>query len=615
MPIKVRCQECQKALKLPDAAAGKSVKCPGCSAKIRVPAGSRQRAKAPAKEKSSDFLSALGQLSHEDVNNRICPRCGTQLYEGESECHNCGVDYETGQLSERRQKLANQTGPDPAEYYKGVFHDVVKFPFKNGKLSAVYGFVFCLIYLMGTLCWYTMIGSASSTLGLFSFATLMIATSVPVGMGVGLCKDLIFYTFKSNTKRALQSQKKKKFVSSKFDFFLAAQNGFKLAIWYFTTAVPILIILSPIMLIGILVLMFTTGIQGIGLSLVTGIPSAVGLLVAALGIPIAVAHFAMPIENPAWNPIQIFKTVKRIPFALFYWLFVCLLTMLVPLVLFMGAYLYFQSDIQEVVADLEFNREVKVAKMIVPGMPEFNANIKKWQAEEERLINYEPVLIAESCLLLLVFIPGFLLPGLVKLTSSLIYYHDPSLELIKDAKDTVYKVFDRDKFLPIPKNSQATMIVVIVGLINMIPFVLTHLMTAFDASIDTEFIYPVLGLFFSSFGGPSILFLQGCCRVLEKARKPGLSIVIWPIGFWHLFKIAGVSVIWYMLIFVPVLNIVAFFYLSLKLAERFDKPIWFGLGMGMFPPIFYHQLGTSMTARARRLADDPPKEYDPEDAY
>ncbi len=37
MPIQIRCQ-CGKALKIPDNAAGKAVKCPGCGKTMKVPA-------------------------------------------------------------------------------------------------------------------------------------------------------------------------------------------------------------------------------------------------------------------------------------------------------------------------------------------------------------------------------------------------------------------------------------------------------------------------------------------------------------------------------------------------------------------------------------------------
>ena len=49
MPVKVRCQSCEKVFAAPDAARGKLVKCPGCEGKVKVPAGDGAKSSAGAK--------------------------------------------------------------------------------------------------------------------------------------------------------------------------------------------------------------------------------------------------------------------------------------------------------------------------------------------------------------------------------------------------------------------------------------------------------------------------------------------------------------------------------------------------------------------------------------
>ena len=93
MPVKVRCQSCEKVFAAPDAARGKLVKCPGCEEKVKVPAGDGAKSGATAKpagkkpapakakkdEHHDDHEHALKNLDldgAEDENTRVCPKCG-----------------------------------------------------------------------------------------------------------------------------------------------------------------------------------------------------------------------------------------------------------------------------------------------------------------------------------------------------------------------------------------------------------------------------------------------------------------------------------------------------------------------------------------------------------
>ncbi|TWU21151.1 hypothetical protein Pla52o_41850 [Novipirellula galeiformis] len=134
MPIKMTCQ-CGKALNIPDAAAGKAVKCPGCQTVLRVPASGAAAASGPAKTgpaKTAPAGSALAKpqrpaapqqaarrpapaapvavdTSMDDLFNEegfsqqvaaICPACRAEMQADAVLCTKCGFNKQTGtQLS------------------------------------------------------------------------------------------------------------------------------------------------------------------------------------------------------------------------------------------------------------------------------------------------------------------------------------------------------------------------------------------------------------------------------------------------------------------------------------------------------------------------------------
>jgi phage FluMu protein Com len=66
--MQITCASCGKKLKVPDTAAGKKVKCPGCEAVIRIPASEAATAASPPERLPTATSSAA------DLNLR-CPKC------------------------------------------------------------------------------------------------------------------------------------------------------------------------------------------------------------------------------------------------------------------------------------------------------------------------------------------------------------------------------------------------------------------------------------------------------------------------------------------------------------------------------------------------------------
>ncbi len=106
MPIRVKCT-CGKALSIPDTAAGKVVKCPGCGKSLRIPGGAAATpAKAapakpaPAKPAPDPVASGIGDLLAEEgmdqIVEAVCPACRAEMKADAVLCVKCGYHKESG---------------------------------------------------------------------------------------------------------------------------------------------------------------------------------------------------------------------------------------------------------------------------------------------------------------------------------------------------------------------------------------------------------------------------------------------------------------------------------------------------------------------------------------
>lgn len=95
MPIPVKCQ-CGKALQIPDAMAGKAVKCPGCATVVRVPGAAPAR---PVASQSTDSQRMNDLFDEEGFSAQvaaICPACRAEMPGGSVLCTKCGYNKATG---------------------------------------------------------------------------------------------------------------------------------------------------------------------------------------------------------------------------------------------------------------------------------------------------------------------------------------------------------------------------------------------------------------------------------------------------------------------------------------------------------------------------------------
>ncbi|MFM9960319.1 MAG: hypothetical protein ACKV2Q_03740 [Planctomycetaceae bacterium] len=141
MPISVKCSECGKGLKAPDALAGKKAKCPQCGHVIPIPAAvldaeefddeppvrkpttktSLDKVKARAEEADDVadddvFGDAFGASDSGDAGDdrRPCPMCGESIPMNAVKCRFCGevLDASAGTLGRSTQRKSGKLSSD-----------------------------------------------------------------------------------------------------------------------------------------------------------------------------------------------------------------------------------------------------------------------------------------------------------------------------------------------------------------------------------------------------------------------------------------------------------------------------------------------------------------------
>ena len=319
MPVKVRCQSCEKVFAAPDAARGKLVKCPGCEGKVKVPAGDGAKAsagaKAPAKKpakKNDDHddhehaLKSMDLDKAEDENTRVCPKCGQEIYEEEVyECPACGLNFETG-LTKEKQK-----GIDPKGFYRVVLKDSKQFLIDNKSFAIRTGIYTFLFSLVNFGCAFMVMWCVSPPPRMFWFGLTIISGMVPSGWLWFLNSEIIKATM----------DKRERMPRINFDMFTCVALGIKFLVW-------MLIMGSQFVLplIGGFLVYQGQAVLGAVLIGVTALP-------LFLMLPQVMTHMVMPVTTRGWLMHYQFKGWKKSFRACAYWCgitFVVTLPALIP---------------------------------------------------------------------------------------------------------------------------------------------------------------------------------------------------------------------------------------------------------------------------------------------
>ncbi len=91
----------------------------------------------------------------------------------------------------------------------------------------------------------------------------------------------------------------------------------------------------------------------------------------------------------------------------------------------------------------------------------------------------------------------------------------------------------------------------------------------------------------------SVLMIYSGWKVFEKAGQPGWAILIPFYNFYILLKIAHKPGWWLVLLFIPLVNLVAMILIFISFAQAFGKGAGFGLGLAFLGFIFFPILAFS----------------------
>jgi uncharacterized RDD family membrane protein YckC/predicted RNA-binding Zn-ribbon protein involved in translation (DUF1610 family) len=382
MPVKVRCPGCQKVLNAPDKARGKSLKCPHCSERVRVPAGKTggaARAKkssgaAPARRKKrtrrpadDDFLGGMNLDHMEDESANVCPKCGATVYDEDDVCRECGIDLATGKTFVKRK------GPDSSRFYGEAWSGSWEFMLKNMKLALFTGSVWTLFYVLCA-------SGGAATLALHEWETGRVleenkeqiekderaplkpnqkrkVTPKLTRTGAGFVAlrrpPVVAMTFMTvlmmmgglgwgwhvSAKVIEQTMRKKKQLEMRkvqFDFFQTVILGFKAFFWPGVVLMPVLVVAQFAIIPMIIASTLAFGSLGsLGVPLL-----ALGLYTIPLFVfPIAQVHMTMPYTYRAFLPWDMLRLFFRNIGPALYWL-IMLLVVVSPLLVLAGFLLW-----------------------------------------------------------------------------------------------------------------------------------------------------------------------------------------------------------------------------------------------------------------------------------
>lgn len=136
MPISVKCGDCGKGLKAPDALAGKKAKCPQCGSVIPIPvpvsdaeeydddppaakpAAAKSKSRVAKKPVEDEYEEDYEDESEESEDGRkACPMCGEMIIATAAKCRFCGevFDAKAGKLGGRSKRKGGKLDSSDTE--------------------------------------------------------------------------------------------------------------------------------------------------------------------------------------------------------------------------------------------------------------------------------------------------------------------------------------------------------------------------------------------------------------------------------------------------------------------------------------------------------------------
>ena len=389
MSIKIKCSECEKKLVAPDKARGKALKCPGCGARIKVPAGEpapkpprkkvspKKRKPAPkpkveAAPDSEDFLSTLDldDLEHDEF--QICPKCNAHVSTEEEECPKCGFEVALGTIQAKRfDDIPKVT--DVAPFYSEALSDGIEFT--KSTMSLVHK-GWAIFFVCGLLMiWMVITGVWCATLPpkIFWGFTTVVTFIVALGWVWHQHVEVLAHTNKS----------KKPIEKVRFDFAHCAAEGVKGILWFVAYSYPFLLLFG-----GIAVGLWFLGMYELQLT----IPIAIGVTFLCIStvFPQALSHMKMPIQYRGWLIHETLKTLKVTFVPGLYWWLMMIVSHMIWIGLFVGLIFIARGPVEDFITDVQYNSSIRKAYLSTQVLTDTQAEREAKEAASE-LANEDPV--------------------------------------------------------------------------------------------------------------------------------------------------------------------------------------------------------------------------------
>ena len=91
----------------------------------------------------------------------------------------------------------------------------------------------------------------------------------------------------------------------------------------------------------------------------------------------------------------------------------------------------------------------------------------------------------------------------------------------------------------------------------------------------------------------AVFIAVGAWKIFVKAGQPGWAAIVPFYNYYVLTQVVGRPILWFILLLVPCVNIVAAFLILQDLAKSFGKSSGFGIGLFLLSPVFVPMLGFS----------------------
>lgn len=309
MPVKVRCRGCEHQFSVPDAARGKSVKCKECGAPVKIPAGDADsKKKKPEKSiEDEDFFSQLDLENVDHEEKRICPKCTQDVSEEDIECPHCGVNLETGQISNKqkeKQKIKRR-GPDPDQFFKVVWSNSKEFVLAKKGLAIRLGMFWSFATTLHTSSAFMSVYCEKVPLKVFFGVFALIAGLAAIGCFYQLAIEIIRQTREETDK----------YDRFAFDFFGNIALGLKAVCWPFALYGIVLFPLAGI--VAGLVKREIIAVEDVQLP--AAIIGGCAFLFALPMLPTALCHLTGKYTYKAYLPNEMFRITAKNAGAVAYW--------------------------------------------------------------------------------------------------------------------------------------------------------------------------------------------------------------------------------------------------------------------------------------------------------